>query len=126
MDILFGSIGSFLLGIVTAPLLVKTYQVYAERKILQAYEAAYQRAEMDHAKHMESLKQEWNEEAELFNRRLAAMKQRLARRSLFLEIDEAGKQIVVKRIPITEGPTNKTQSSGITGRRDADEADTET
>ena len=101
MDVFIETLGGVLLGMVSAPFLLRLFTLIMEWKIERDYEQAVQQLEQEHSRNMMVLQREWNEALDQFNQRRRLLLQRLAHHSVFLETDAQGEEIIVKRIPFS-------------------------
>jgi hypothetical protein len=100
MDQLIGIIVSFPAGVICAPLLIFGLGWFLRRRLHQNYTTSLDRINTDHIEKMQHLHQEWNKILDQFNRREKKLRQKLADNGLFIESDDTGEIVLVKRVPL--------------------------
>ena len=100
MDQLIGVITSFPAGVICAMVLVYGLVWFHRIRLQQTDEMTRARLHAEHETQMTLLRKEWNQQLDRYERKQEKLHKRLARMGLFIETDEAGREILVKRIPL--------------------------
>ena len=100
LESIVGVIGSFIAGIISMPFLTEGYVLLQRYRLQRIYSERSDIMKGEHLSQMHHLTEKHNAMVEDYNKKLLKIKMKLRKQDLFVDIDEDGNEILVKRMPV--------------------------
>ena len=100
MTAFIGVLCAFISGIITMPVLTELVFFILRQRLKRHHSKQIQEMNRGHQALMTELEELYDKNIDAYNKKLSEMKKKLRGHNLFLEIDENGNEVLIRRAPI--------------------------